>query len=238
MTRPATFAHPAKLALPVALLLLAALAVLLCRPALSSAKTATGACSSGSVHAKQHVRACAGRTRSGRSHGKAQGRHSVHRHPIHKKKKATHHGSVQAPVAAAKPATCEDGSQPVSDGAGSFSCTNGAEPVCAGGVQPVPAKNGAKLLCPASTASGSEWSEAECEDGSAPERSGDGSFACEDESQPSCPDGSRPTPSDDGSMLVCLTHSTPSSPSSSSVEEEGEGESEDAAVSSRVASAS
>lgn len=237
MSRPTPLLHPAKLLLALALLL-AALAAPLCRPAPSSARAATSACSSASAHAGQPVRACAGRTRSGHSHGKAKGRHSGRRHPIHKKKQATHYGSVQPPAPAPpKPATCEDGSQPVSEGEGSFSCANGSEPVCASGVQPVPAKNGAKLICPASPAAGSEWSEAECEDGSAPERAGDGSFACEDESQPACPDGSHPTPSDDGSMLVCLAHNVPSSPSP--VEESGEdSESEDSAVSSRVASAS
>jgi hypothetical protein len=238
MIRSSTFAHPAKLLL-AAVLLLAALAVLLCRPALSSANAATSACSSASAHAKQHVRACAGRNRSGRSHGKARGRHPVHHRSIHKKK-ATHHGSVHAPVAAAKPATCEDGSQPAGDGEGSFSCANGAEPVCAGGAQPTPTKDGSKLVCPVASATGTDWSEAECEDGSAPERAGDGSFACEDESRPSCPDGSRPALSDDGSMLVCLAHGTPSSPSPSPVEENEEEDesSEGAAVSPRVATAS
>ncbi|MFI4989486.1 MAG: hypothetical protein ACHQHO_01040 [Solirubrobacterales bacterium] len=238
MNRAPSLLHHTKL-LPALILLSAALVALLCRPAPSSARAGASACSSASAHAKQPVRACAGRTRAGRSHGKAKGRRSGHRHPIHKKKQTTHHGSVHAPPAAARPATCEDGSQPVSEDEGSFSCTNGSEPVCASGVQPTPAKHGVKLVCPAPPAAGSDWSEAECEDGSAPERAGDGSFACEDESQPACPDGSHPTLSDDGAMLVCLAHNAPSSPPSP-VEEPGEedGESEGSAVSSRVVTAS
>jgi hypothetical protein len=235
MIRATPFARPAKPML-LAVLLLGALAVLLCRAAPSSAKAGASACSS--AHATQHVRACAGRSRSGHSRGNAKGRHSVHHRSIHKKKTASQRGTVHAPAAAAKPATCEDGSQPAGEGDGSFSCANGSEPICAGGAQPTPAKNGAKLLCPTSSAPGTDWSEAECEDGSAPEHAGNGGFACEDESQPSCPDGSRPTPSDDGSMLVCLTHGSPPSPSPVEEDGEDEGESEDAAVSSRVATAS
>ncbi len=237
MSRPTPLLHPIKLLPALALVLLAALAALLCRPAPSSAKAATSACPSASTHAKQRVRACAGRTHSGHSHGKAKGRHSGHHHPIHRKK-ATQHSAVHSPAAVAKPATCEDGSQPINDGESSFSCADGSEPVCASGAEPTPAKSGAKLLCPAPTASGAEWSEAECEDGSAPERSPAGSYACEDGSRPGCPDGSQPTLSDDGSMLVCLAQGAPSSPAPGAPAENlDEGESEDAARS-RVAIAS
>jgi hypothetical protein len=221
-------------------ILLAAFAALLASPALSLAKGTTSGCSPATTHTKQPVRACAGRTRSGNSHGKAKRRHSGRHRPIHKKKKkATHHGSVQPPVAAApKPATCEDRSRPVSEGEGSFSCANGAEPVCASGAQPALSKNGAKLLCPVPPASGSEWSEAECEDGSAPERAGDGSFACEDGSQPACTDGSTPRLSDDGSMLVCLVHGAPPSSSGGEADEVEEDEAEAGAESASAATAS
>ncbi len=219
--------RPAKLALALALLL-TALAALLCRPAPSSAKSAAaGACAS--AHAKQHVRACAGRHRAGHARGKAKGRHSGRHHRINKKKKAVQHGSVHAPSTPAQPATCEDGSRPQSEGDGSFSCADGSEPACTGGGEPVPSKSGAKLVCPVAPSSGTEWSEAECEDGDAPERSADGTYACEDGAPPTCADGSRPTPSDDGSMLVCLAQSTAASASpapSSPAEDAGEDESE------------
>lgn len=206
-------------------LLLTALAALLCRPAPSSAKSAASVCAS--AHARQHVRACAGRNRAGHAHGKAKGRHAGRHHRINKKKKAAKHGSVKPPSAVAQPATCEDGSKPHSEGDGSFSCADGSEPVCTGGGEPVPAKNGAKLVCPAAASTGTEWSEAECEDSGAPERGGDGSYACQDGSQPACSDGSDPTPSDNGSMLVCLVQGTAASAAPSSSEEAGEDESED-----------
>jgi hypothetical protein len=170
------------------------------------------------------VRACAGRNRAGHAHHKAKARHSGRHRPINKKKKAAQHGSVGTPSTVAPPATCEDGSKPQSEGAGSFSCTDGSEPVCAGGAEPVSAKNGAKLVCPAAAvAAGVEWSEAECEDGGAPERTDGGSYACEDGSRPACADGSRPVLSDDGSMLVCIRGTpAPSSPSSPGEEEDEE----------------
>lgn len=70
-----------------------------------------------------------------------------------------------------------------------------------------------------------EAGEAECDDGSAPEPSGSGSYACEDGSRPACADGSQPALSGDGSMLVCLAHGAPSSPAPASAEED-EGEAE------------
>jgi hypothetical protein len=218
MIDSAPLPRTAKLALALALLL-AALAVLLCRPSPSSATSAAGACAS--AHAEQHVRACAGRNRAGHARGRAKGRHSGRHHRINKKKKAAQHGSVNQPSAVAPPATCEDGSKPQSEGDGSFSCADGSEPVCAGGAEPAPAKNGAKLLCPTAPSAGVEWSEAECEDGGAPERSGAGSYVCEDGSRPACTDGSRPILSDDGSMLVCIQGTpAPSSPAPSPAEEE------------------
>ncbi len=42
-----------------------------------------------------------------------------------------------------------------------------------------------------------------CEDGSAPPLAGNGSFSCDDESEPACENGSRPVTSSDGSHLVC-----------------------------------
>jgi hypothetical protein len=171
------------------------------------------------------VRACAGRNRAGHARGRAKGRHSGRHHRINKKKRVAQHGSVNTPSAVAPPATCEDGSKPQSEGAGSFSCADGSEPVCAAGAEPAPAKNGAKLVCPAAPSAGVEWSEAECEDGGAPERSDAGSYVCEDGSRPACLDGSRPILSDDGSMLVCI-QGTPAPSSPAPAEEDGEDESE------------
>jgi hypothetical protein len=196
-----------------------ALAVLLCRPASSSAKGATGVCSSATAHGKASARACAQRNRAAHAHAKAKSHHAKRHHSINKK--MSKHGSV-APVAVPpKPAVCEDGSRPVNEGEGSYACANGSEPICKNGAEPAPSKDGTKLLCPTSSRS-SEWSEAECEDGSSPEASLGGSFACEDGSQPRCEDGSRPTSSGDGSMLVCLVAGSP--PLSSPPGEADEGE--------------
>ncbi len=216
-------------------ILLAALAALLVGPALSLAKSTTGRCSPASSHAKQRAHTCTGRGHTGNTHAKVKRHHAKHHHSINKKK--AQHGSGQAVAAAPKPATCEDRSRPVSEGGGSFSCANGAEPVCAGGALPTLSKNGAKLLCPVPLASRTEWSEAECEDGSPPERAGDGNFACEDGSQPACADGSTPSLSDDGSMLVCLVHGA-APPSAGGEAEEDEEEAEGSAESASAASAS
>ncbi len=42
-----------------------------------------------------------------------------------------------------------------------------------------------------------------CEDGSVPVRAGNGSFSCDDGSEPACEDGSTPTVSRNGRSLVC-----------------------------------
>lgn len=45
---------------------------------------------------------------------------------------------------------------------------------------------------------------ASCEDGSAPLRAGDGSFSCDDGSEPECEGGATPAASRNGKSLVCL----------------------------------
>ena len=50
---------------------------------------------------------------------------------------------------------------------------------------------------------GSPPVEAFCEDGSAPVRAHDGSFSCEDGSEPLCEDGATPVRSKDGTRLLC-----------------------------------
>jgi hypothetical protein len=203
-------------------LALAALAALLCSPAPSLAR---------------HVRATHASTRS-----KAKGRHAKRRHHAKKGRKhkgAAKHQTLHVPAPAPTPAVCADGSRPVEEGESGFACANGAEPVCANGAEPAPAHGGSKLLCPAAAKPTIEWEEAECEDGSAPERSEGGGFACEDGSRPSCENGVQPTLSDDGSMLVCITHgATSSSPPPSEEVEEDEDEGDTAPVRTHLATGS
>jgi len=52
-------------------------------------------------------------------------------------------------------------------------------------------------------ASGSQPTSARCEDGSTPTASGEGSFTCENGSQPECEDGATPRPSGNGKTLIC-----------------------------------
>jgi hypothetical protein len=229
---PASLA-PRRILLPAAALLLLALSVLLSRPAPSLAKAASACPSSAAARAKRHVRACAGRHRSAHAHAKVKGRHAKRNHS--KKKQGKAKGKAHAPAAVQQPATCEDGTTPKRDGEGEFACGDGSGPICANGAEPVAKHSGARLLCP--VAAGPEFSEASCEDGSAPERGegGSGSFACEDGSRPSCEDGSRPTLSDDGSMLVCI--SAAGAGSSTPPSEEESEETEEAEADSRRASA-
>lgn len=51
--------------------------------------------------------------------------------------------------------------------------------------------------------SGQTPTAARCEDGSAPTRTGEGSFSCEDGSEPECEDGATPTPAPGGQGLLC-----------------------------------
>ncbi|HUA75167.1 MAG TPA: hypothetical protein VL988_10465 [Solirubrobacteraceae bacterium] len=197
--------------LALALATLAALAALLSAPAQSLAR---------------HARAT---THAGAARHKPASKHAKHKHHVKKPRKhKAKHGSAKPATPAPKPATCEDGSRPVNEGEGSFSCADGGEPVCTNGVEPTPTRSGSKPVCPVTTSSTTEFTEAECEDGSPPERSDTGAFVCEDSSRPACPDGSQPTLSDDGSMLACLAQVTNGSAPSSPPEEEDEGEGEPA----------
>jgi hypothetical protein len=221
--------------LAIAFMLLAlALAVALARPARSLGSTANACSSSTATRAKWHVRACAGRRRSVHAHAKVTGRHANRDHSKKKKSAATRK-SGHAPVAALQPATCEDGTTPKREES-EFACGDGSEPACTSGAEPLATRSGTRPLCPATRGSGTEFSEASCEDGSAPERAGaHGAYACEDGSRPSCEDGTQPTQSDDGSMLVCITHGAPGS--SAPAEEGEESESEEDEADSRRASA-
>jgi hypothetical protein len=216
-------------------LLLLALSALLLRPAPSLARATSTCSSSAAARAKTHVRACAGRHSSAKAHAKVKGHHAKHNHS--KKKAQAKRKSAHAPAAVQRPATCEDGTTPTRDSEGGFACGDGSEPVCANGAEPVAKRTAGRPLCPVASGSGTEFSEAACEDGSAPERAaGSGTYGCEDGSRPSCEDGSQPTLSDDGSMLVCIAHGAPGS-STPPAEEGEEAEAEEAEEDSRRASA-
>jgi hypothetical protein len=79
--------------------------------------------------------------------------------------------------------------------------------------KPAP-KDRAKTPPPTST------TPATCEDGSAPVHEEDGSFGCEDESEPGCENGSAPVLSSDGSTLLCSVSSGgPGAPPGASCED-------------------
>jgi hypothetical protein len=190
----------------------------------SSPASATSTCSTAAARAKQHVRACPARHGAALAHAKAKSGHAKHNHSKKKKAKAKPN-SARTPAPVLRPATCEDGTTPKPAGEGEYTCGDGSEPVCANGAEPTAKHSGARLLCPAKA--GSEFSEADCEDGSSPERIAPGSaFSCEDGSTPSCEDGSTPKLSDDGSMLVCVTSGSAGSSSPSEETEEAEEEAE------------
>ncbi len=65
---------------------------------------------------------------------------------------------------------------------------------------------------------------ARCEDGSAPALADEGSFSCEDGSEPECEDGATPTPASDGRSLVCPPSSEREAGSSEAECEENEEE--------------
>jgi hypothetical protein len=62
---------------------------------------------------------------------------------------------------------------------------------------------------------------ASCEDGSAPVRARNGSFACDDGSEPECEDGATPTLSSNGKRLVCAATGEGESSSGEAECEEG-----------------
>jgi hypothetical protein len=201
---PVSLAPRRAIHLAVALLLVA-LAMLCAQPSRSLAKSTSSCSSSAAARAKQHVRACAGSKRSVHAHAKGKGHHA--KYNTSKKKKAKAKRESTHTPAALRPATCEDGTTPARDSEGEYTCGDGADPICASGAEPLATQSGTRLLCPATSTPGTEFSEASCEDASAPERvAGNGAYGCGDGSRPACEGGSQPTLSDDGSMLVCLTH--------------------------------
>jgi hypothetical protein len=67
------------------------------------------------------------------------------------------------------------------------------------------AKHTSKKTSKAGTPASQAAVSAQCEDGSAPVRAGDGSFSCDDGSEPECESGATPTPSRNGKSLLCPT---------------------------------
>jgi hypothetical protein len=189
---------------------MATLVVLLTLSPQAMARARSGACpSSLTAHPKAGAHACApakrasrpARTGKAHAHAKVTGHHS--KHPKKGKRKTKAAGKrAKSPAHSTTPAVCENGSAPVNEGGGSFSCADESEPMCGNGSTPELSSNGAALACPVK-ASGAGLTEAVCEDGSAPVRAGDGSFSCDDESQPVCEDGAVPASSSSGMTLVC-----------------------------------
>jgi len=183
------------------------------------AQAHSAACTSSvTAHPKRGAHACtraAGTSSSRKSkthaRSKAKGHHSKHAKKHKRKAKAKAKAKKHATSAAKSPtpAVCEDGSAPVNDGGGVFTCADESEPMCSNGSTPVLSSNRASLVCGVN-ASGSGSTEATCEDGSAPVRASDGSFFCDDESQPVCEDGSTPVVSSSGLTLVCAGESSDS----------------------------
>jgi hypothetical protein len=176
-----------------AALAVAALALLLSRPPATLGQGARAGCSSSRVHPKRGVRVCA--TRGHKTHARSKAKKHHTKHAVAKKKAKSRSAGPAQP-----PATCEDAAMPIHGSDGSYSCEDGSEPECASGAEPTPS-SGFRLLCPAE--SDPATTPAICEDESTPLLLGDGSYSCEDGSEPECEDGSSPTLSS-ASTLVCV----------------------------------
>jgi hypothetical protein len=232
--------RPAPLRFALSALLATAIAILLCGFAASLAEASHGACAAAAGHTTHTAHACAAH------HGSTHKRHKVKRHhkrnrSIKKNGKAKN-GSTTSVAPAQEPASCADGSAPTRAADGSYACLDGAEPECSNGSEPILAPRRAQLLCPAAS-SGVEWSEASCDDGSAPTPTGNGGYACEDGSPPECEDGSAPVAPDEGSQPACIeadSNGSSGAPAPDQAEEEAESLGEDSAdgSSTRVATAS
>lgn len=188
-------------ALAAALVLLA-LAMPLALSPQASAQTRKGACKPSAAHHVKHgAQACAKPRHKTRPHARANTRG---RHAKHKPARSGHRPTAKPQTVAGRiAAACEDGSTPQLEGDGSFSCGDGSEPGCESGAATTPSGDGSTLLCDSSPASSSGLPEAVCLDGNTPLLSGDGSFSCQDGSEPTCEPGASAAPSSDGSVLLC-----------------------------------
>jgi hypothetical protein len=203
LIRSSTIRH---LTIAILSILAAALVLPLAAPGRAPAREPRHRCAA-ATHAERSPRACAhdGRKHGERAHPQARRHHAKHavarRRP--KKRAKTKEIAHRPPAVSQSQPSCEDGSAPVSPRSGSDVCRDGSEPTCEGGAEPVLAGGGSVLICPIAPSSSPDPTPAICEDESAPMRLGDGSFSCEDESEPECEDGSAPLPSGDGSALIC-----------------------------------
>lgn len=221
MSQTATTSRPTFLRLLLALAL-CAVAILAWRAAPTLAHGSHAACVSPKGRGAWHTHTCAKATRTKRAHGKAKRHHGQSSSKSKKKGKAQHGSTTHTAAPVLAPAICEDGSTPAR-GAEGYECADGGEPECPSGAAPV--AHGSRLLCPLAAAPpGEEWSEAVCEDGSAPASTSTGGYACEDGSAPVCEDGPAPSAAAEGSTLACLV---PSSSSSAPGPASEEGEAED-----------
>jgi len=147
------------------------------------------------AHHRHGARACARSGHRSRAHARrrANGHHS--RHAVGRR------GRANLPATSSRTAAvCANGSEPILAGSGFFSCNDGSEPACPGGASPAPSGDGSALVCDVASAD-SASSAAICPNGAV--ATGDGSFRCEDGSEPTCEDGTIPVLSGDGSTLVC-----------------------------------
>jgi hypothetical protein len=155
---------------------------------------AAGACAKTGRHAKPKPKAKVHKQSKGRSH--------------HTKKRVSKKTHKTAPTGRLTPALCEDGSKPSPGAAGPYSCEDGSEPGCEGGSELAKSTHPGAPACVASPAESAEsGAPAICEDGSEPEQGQDGTFACQDGSEPSCADGSEPSLTRTESSLICAAGS-------------------------------
>jgi hypothetical protein len=188
-----------------AALAVAALALLLARPSATLGQGARAGCSTSTSHPTHGMRACA--TRGHKTHARRKTKKRHIKHAV-AKKNAKNRSAGRSAAPAQPPATCEDAAMPIRGSDGSYSCEDGSEPECASGAEPTPS-SGFKLLCPVE--SDPVTTPATCEDESTPLQDGDGSYSCEDGSEPECEDGSSPTLSS-VSTLVCVAPPTTEPP--------------------------
>lgn len=176
--------------------------VLLAVPGRTLAAGSQHACKASKTRSGTAVRVCAGATRRHGSHrrSKTKKHHAKHAAAKHKAtSRVRHTASTPSNAATVANPVCEDATDPVAAGHGSFACDDGSEPACENGSEPTLSNN--RLICPVESEADS--SSAVCEDESAPVRAGDGSYSCDDGSEPLCQDGAMPTFSNNGSTLIC-----------------------------------
>jgi hypothetical protein len=188
---------------------IARLAVLgVCAAAMLLLALATGAqarqatCSAAAAHRAAHgTHAC---TQS-RRHHKGPAHHArKHARGHTKGDGAGSSGAHEAP-------TCEDGSSATHSGSATPTCADGSEPRCALDATPSFASDGSVIYCTPSKETGSTFGEGgapeaaltPCADGTLANANGEGSYVCDDASEPHCPAGYVLTLTETGDALAC-----------------------------------